>query len=87
MLTELKLVVTCVYSQDVQVTRAHNPLPNHVATAILATSKNIIHSAGTKMTSVATPFFWGGESGAHSPKMQQAACFPITLMLEPKSWP
>ena len=60
MLTELKLVVTCVYSQDVQVIRAHNPLPNHVATAILATSKNIIHSAGTKMTSVATPFFLGG---------------------------
>ena len=53
MLTELKLVVTWVYSQDVQVIRAHNPLPNHVATAILATSKNIIHSAGTKMTSVA----------------------------------
>ena len=40
-------------SQDVLVIRAQNPLPNHVVTAILATSKNIIHSAGIKMRSEA----------------------------------
>ena len=54
MLTELKLLVShWEISQDVLVIRAQNPLPNHVVTAILATSKNIIHSAGIKMRSEA----------------------------------
>ena len=46
-----------------------------------------IHPFGYLGVLAAFSWIWYFESGAHSPKMQQAACFPITLMLEPKSWP